>query len=95
MLGDIEERRRPRPAIEKLVAAPYVEKLTTHRITLTAPVLNAASEVVFMVVGIDKADALKEVLLGEYNPDEYPSQLLREAHGRVNWLVDATAASQL
>ena len=80
---------------KKLVAAPYIEKLTSHRVTLTAPVLNAAKEVVFMVVGADKAHALKEVLTGEYNPDEYPSQLLRDAQGKVTWLVDAAAASQL
>ena len=80
---------------EKLVAATYVEKLTSHRITLTSIVLNAAAEVVFMVVGADKAPALKEVLTGEYDPEEYPSQLLRHAQGNVTWLVDAAAASQL
>jgi 6-phosphogluconolactonase len=80
---------------EKLVAATYVEKLTSHRITLTSVVLNAAAEVVFMVVGADKAPALNEVLKGEYNPEEYPSQLLRHAQGNVTWLVDAAAASQL
>ncbi len=80
---------------EKLVAAPYVEKLTSHRITLTPVVLNSAAEVLFMVVGEDKAPALKEVLKGDYNPDEYPSQLLREAQGNVTWLVDSAAAGQL
>jgi 6-phosphogluconolactonase len=80
---------------EKLVAATYIEKLAAHRITLTSVVLNAASEVVFMVVGADKAPALSEVLKGDYNPDEYPSQLLRDAQGHVTWLVDAAAASQL
>ena len=80
---------------KKLVAAPYVDKLTSHRITLTPVVLNAAAEVLFMVVGEDKAPALKEVLRGEYTPEEYPSQILREAEGNVTWLVDATAAGQL
>jgi len=80
---------------EKLVAAPYVEKLASHRITLTAPVLNNARTVLFLVGGADKAPALKEVLEGEYNPDEYPSQLLRDARGEVIWLLDAPAASLL
>ena len=79
----------------KLVAANYVEKLATHRITLTAPVLCAAKQVLFVVVGEDKAPALKEVLEGPYNPDEYPSQLLRNAQGQVTWLVDNAAASLL
>jgi 6-phosphogluconolactonase len=80
---------------EKLVAATYIEKLTSHRITLTSVVLNAAAEVVFMVVGADKAPALNEVLKGDYHPEAYPSQLLRHAQGNVTWLVDAAAASQL
>lgn len=80
---------------EKLVAAPYVEKLSTHRVTLTPPVLTSAANVIFLVAGGSKAPALREVLEGEYNPVEYPSQLLRNALGRVVWLIDTEAASQL
>ncbi|MDQ3704888.1 MAG: 6-phosphogluconolactonase [Chloroflexota bacterium] len=79
----------------KLVAANYVEKLDTWRTTLTYPVLNAAENVLFMVAGESKAPALKQVLEGEYDPKEYPSQLLREASGHVTWLVDRAAAAQL
>jgi len=50
---------------------------------------------VFLVTGDTKAPALQEVLEGEYNPDEYPAQLLREARGEVIWFVDRPAASQL
>jgi 6-phosphogluconolactonase len=35
------------------------------------------------------------VLEGEYNPDEYPAQLLRNSLGHVTWLVDKDAASEL
>ncbi|HEX8230452.1 MAG TPA: 6-phosphogluconolactonase [Chloroflexia bacterium] len=80
---------------DKLVAANHVEKLDTWRITLTYPVLNAAENVLFMVAGESKAPALKQVLEGEYDPEEYPSQLLREASGHVTWLVDKAAAAQL
>ncbi|HUP28174.1 MAG TPA: 6-phosphogluconolactonase, partial [Chloroflexia bacterium] len=79
----------------KLVVTHYVEKLKTNRITLTAPVLNAAREVVFMVAGASKAPALREVLQGPANPAEYPSQLLRHSTGKVTWLIDKAAASQL
>ena len=80
---------------EKLVAATYVEKLNANRITLTPITLNAAREVIFMVGGAAKAQALKQVLEGEYNPDEYPAQLLRNSLGNVTWLVDKDAASDL
>jgi 6-phosphogluconolactonase len=80
---------------KKLVAAPYVDKLGSHRITLSPPVLNAGKEVVFLVTGDTKADALKQVLEGEYNPEEYPSQLLRNAQGNVTWFIDRPAAAKL
>ncbi len=77
------------------VAAPYVEKLAAHRITLTPPVLEAGVEMLVMVTGEAKAPALKAVLEGDYNPQEYPSQLLRNASGKVTWLVDRPAAAML
>ncbi len=80
---------------QRLVAANWVEKFNTWRITLTAPVLAAAQEVLFMITGGGKAPALKQVLEGSYNPEEYPSQLLRNAEGHVTWLLDKAAASQL
>ncbi len=80
---------------KRLVAAPYVEKLKSHRITLTPPMLLAADRVLFMVAGESKAPALREVLQGEYNFEQYPSQLLRNALGQVTWLVDKAAVSKL
>ena len=80
---------------QKLVTANWVEKFNTWRITLTAPVLTAAQEVLFMITGAGKAPALRQVLEGGYNPEGYPSQLLRNAEGHVTWLLDKAAASQL
>ncbi len=80
---------------EKLVTSNWVEKLHTHRITLTAPVLNAAAQVVFLVQGPDKAQALKAVLQGPYEPQTFPSQLIRPSKGSLLWLVDAAAAASL
>jgi len=77
------------------VVANWVAKFDTHRITLTVPVLNAAANVLFLVAGADKAEALREVLQGEPNSDEYPSQLVRPTSGRLVWLVDRAAASLL
>ena len=80
---------------EKLVAATFVEKLNANRITFTPITLNAAREVIFMLGGASKAQALKQVLEGEYIPDEYPAQLLRNSLGQVVWLVDKDAAADL
>ncbi len=79
----------------RLVAAPWVEKLQSSRITLTPPVLNNAAVVIFLVAGPEKAKALHEVLESDYQPERFPAQLLRGNKGRVLWLVDQQAAMML
>jgi 6-phosphogluconolactonase len=79
----------------RLVVANWVEKLNTSRITLTLPVLNAARCVAFLVSGIDKAEALHEVLEGNAPAEKYPSKLVRPSEGKLIWFVDRAAASGL
>jgi len=63
------------------------------RVTLTAPVLNAAAEVIFLVAGADKAARLREVLRDE--APSLPARLIAPPHGVVRWMVDAAAAAKL
>jgi|ERR1700722_15758267 len=79
----------------RLVVANWVEKLKTHRLTLTLPVINAARCVTFLVSGIDKAPALHEVLESDAPGDQYPSKLIDPTDGKLIWLIDRAAASQL
>lgn len=79
----------------RLVVANRVERLNTERITLTAPVLNNAALVVFLVHGADKAEALKAVIEGPYEPDRLPAQLVRPTEGALVWIVDPAASSLL
>jgi 6-phosphogluconolactonase len=79
----------------RLVVANWVEKLKTHRITITLPVINAARRVLFLVSGTDKAAALHEVLEGKQPAEKYPSKLVRPTNGKLIWLVDRAAASGL
>ncbi|HKP12030.1 MAG TPA: 6-phosphogluconolactonase, partial [Blastocatellia bacterium] len=80
---------------DKIVVANYVEKFGAHRITLTAPTINNARNVTFVVAGPDKADALYEVLQGAYEPEMYPSQLIHPQHGSLLWMADEAAAARL
>jgi len=79
----------------RLVAAPWVEKLDAHRITLTPPVLNNAAHVIVLVSGEKKAEMLRAVLEGEYQPDRFPAQVVRPVDGRLVWMVDQAAARLL
>jgi len=66
-----------------------------YRITLTAPVVNHAACVAFLAVGTGKAETLKHVLEGEFEPDTYPSQVIKPLKGELHWFIDEAAASAL
>ncbi len=80
---------------DRLVVANPVPQQQTTRLTLSVPVLLAARNVLFLVAGEDKAPAVHLAIEGDWNPDETPSQFLRDASGTVIWMLDAAAASQL
>ncbi len=73
----------------------WVGKILMDRITLTAPAINHAANIIFMVTGADKAPALSAVLEHAYEPDQLPAQLIQPLNGSLLWLVDTTAGSLL
>jgi 6-phosphogluconolactonase len=76
------------------VVVNHVPRLATDRMTVTAPVLNRAREVLFLVAGADKVEPLAEVLEGPRDPERLPAQLI-QPEGRLGWFVDAAAAARL
>lgn len=84
----LDEQKRP-------VMANWIEKFDSFRITLTAPILNNADLILFLVSGGEKADALKTVLKGNAAPDRYPAQLIQPTRGALIWFLDRSAASSL
>jgi 6-phosphogluconolactonase len=77
----------------RLVAGNWVEKFKTHRITLTFPVLNNAACVTFLTSGPDKAPMVHEVL--ENPAANLPCQRVHPVNGKLIWMMDQGAASQL
>ena len=73
----------------------YLKEQTMYRITLTAPIVNAAGRVVFITSGTDKAAALSHVLSHDYDPDLYPSQAIQPNNGELYWWIDEAAATGL
>jgi 6-phosphogluconolactonase len=80
---------------QRIVVANRVPQLNTDRLTLTLSVLNHARQVMFLVAGGDKADALAAVLEGPPAPERYPAQSVRPTDGDLIWLVDEAAAAKL
>jgi 6-phosphogluconolactonase len=81
---------------KKRLAVPvYKEKPEIHRVTLTFPILNNASQVLFLVSGRSKSRVLAEVLEDEGKKSCYPAGIVAPAHGKITWLIDEEAAEYL
>jgi 6-phosphogluconolactonase len=79
----------------RIAVANHVAAKDAWRVTLTWPVINQAHDVFFLIGGKDKAQPLHNVLLGRYDPDTLPSQLIRPENGRLLMLLDKDAAALL
>ena len=66
-----------------------------ERITLTAPLINQAALIVFLVTGAGKAEVLRKVLEKTAGEPSLPAQLIRHEKGMIRWLVDRDAAGLL
>jgi 6-phosphogluconolactonase len=80
------ERERPVVGVETPGMAPLVS-----RITLTLPVVNGSRQIVFLVTGEDKADAVARAFAGAPDPSA-PASLV---DGEVTVLLDEAAARRL
>ena len=74
--------------VERAGLEPFVP-----RITLTLPALTAAREVIFLVLGAEKADAVRRV----FGPggDDLPGRRVAQGVARASVLIDAAAAAGL
>lgn len=82
-------------ALGRWAVANEVAALKSWRITLTAEAINAAANVLFLVSGAEKAEAVKRVLEGPHRPELLPAQLIRPEAGSLHWLLDAESAALL
>jgi 6-phosphogluconolactonase len=78
------------------VCTNYVDKFQSYRLTLTFTVLNAAAELIFLLMaGQDKAETLRSILVPQSSANDFPAQRIQPQHGRVTWFVDHAAARLL
>ena len=79
---------------EATIKSSYIKKMDTHRITMTAPLINQARNIAFLVFGENKSDAVYEVLEGKSGTTtQYPARLIKS--NKVSWYLDTAAASRL
>ena len=85
----LEQEERWVTGVDSPGMAPLVP-----RITLTLPAINAAREVVFLVAGADKADAVTRAFSGPPDPGA-PASLVAPRSGALTVLLDDAAAARL
>jgi 6-phosphogluconolactonase len=73
----------------------FVKEQNVYRITMTAPLINQARHIAFMVYGQSKAEAVHHVLEGVFDPEQYPAQLIKSENHNIQWYLDEGAASLL
>ena len=79
----------------RLAAPVYLERPNRNRITLTLPVLNNSTQILFLVAGHSKADVVYEILGHGRKKERYPAGLISPVHGSITWLIDQEAAEKL
>jgi len=82
----LQERKR-------IVAPVFVPALGVHRVTLTAPALSHATEILVVAQGTAKAPIVRDVMSG--NARGAPITQIASAGGRLRWVLDGDAASLL
>jgi 6-phosphogluconolactonase len=73
----------------------WLPEQQVFRITLTAPLINQARAIAFLVYGAGKAEAVHQILELDRNIEQYPAQLIEPTSGEVQWFLDEAAAQAL
>ncbi len=76
----------------RLVVDDFVAEVNAWRITMSAPLLNRGRTVAFLIQGQEKAQVLRDVMLGPRDPERLPAQLIAP-EGQLLWLVDKAAGA--
>ena len=80
------------PARRRWTAAPFVEQVKAHRLTLTLPILNRSACVLFLASGAAKSGVLKSA---REETVRHPFQRVRPRGGRLVFFIDRAAAAHL
>jgi len=80
---------------KRWVCTGYNAEQKSKRITLTVPLINKAKNIFFSVFGDGKAKTLLNVRFGDYDPDNFPSQLVKPEDGNLTWYIDEAAGKFL
>ncbi|HTI61586.1 6-phosphogluconolactonase [Mucilaginibacter sp.] len=73
----------------------FLDDQQVFRITMTAPLINQAHHIAYLVYGAGKAEAVHHVIEDKRDIENYPAQLIKPTDGDLQWFLDTSAASLL
>jgi 6-phosphogluconolactonase len=73
------------------VKSVFISEQNIYRITMTAPLINQARQIAFLIYGSSKAEAVKHVLKDARDIEKYPAQLICPRGGYLEWFLDTAA----
>ena len=77
---------------EATIKSIFVKEVHMYRITMTAPLINQARQIAFLVFGENKAEAVYNVLHDlEKSPQQFPAKLIHPKKGSLRWFLDTNA----
>lgn len=77
------------------IKSVFLNDQQVYRITFTAPLINQAYHVVFLVYGQSKAAAVHHVIEDVRDIENFPAQLIAPVDGELQWFIDKAAAAKL
>ncbi|QBO57038.1 6-phosphogluconolactonase [Chryseobacterium salivictor] len=81
---------------EAAIKSVFVKEVEMYRITMTAPLINQARKIAFLVFGEEKSQAVFHVLKDLSGSEkQYPARLIIKEQKKVQWFLDKKAASRL
>lgn len=81
---------------EATIKSEFIEEVNMNRITMTAPLINQARQIAFLVFGKDKATAVYHILKDKSGDfEQYPARLIEQDEKKILWFLDTDSASQL
>lgn len=80
---------------DALIKEIFVKEVNQYRITFTAPLINNARNVIFLVYGKGKAQAVHQILEEERDFEMFPAQLIQPVNGELFWVLDKSATELL
>ncbi len=89
---------------KRIVLEVWVEQKQTWRISFTLPLINKATQVVFLVSGKDKASVVADILNNKKLKPALPAQLVKPGkarhkdkagQGNISWILDEEAGAKI